>query len=71
MVDNIDVQKKLVYLGLSVLQARVYHSLLETGQTTIEVISEQTKISQLDVQNALKELKKIGLIKETKLQLSG
>jgi sugar-specific transcriptional regulator TrmB len=63
MVDDTDVQV-FVWLGLSVLQAKVYLTLLETEQTTARVISEQTKIRQLDVQNALDELQKIGLVTE-------
>jgi sugar-specific transcriptional regulator TrmB len=57
----------LTALGLSVVQARVYVSLLEIGDTSVEDISQQTKICQSDVECALCELQKIGLIREISL----
>ena len=58
-----EVFHMLVALGLTRLQVEVYLSLLEAGETDVQAISRQTKLPQLDVNEALCELGKIGLVK--------
>jgi sugar-specific transcriptional regulator TrmB len=38
--------------------------LLEVGQASARELSKQTKLPQLDVHNALRELLKIGIVQE-------
>jgi sugar-specific transcriptional regulator TrmB len=63
MVRDVDVEL-FVWLGLSEVEAKIYLTLLEMGETSAEAISKQTKISQLEVQSALKALQKIGIVHE-------
>ena len=52
MVSN-ELVGLLVGLGLSRLQAEVYLTLLEAGETEIQAISMLSKLPQLDVDAAL------------------
>jgi predicted transcriptional regulator len=63
MIYDLDVQELLVWLGLSELQAKVYLTLLETGNANAESVSKQARLDQLTVECALFELKEIGLVK--------
>jgi sugar-specific transcriptional regulator TrmB len=54
----------LVALGLTWLQAKVYLSLLEEGEIGVKAISRQARLPQADVNEALCELEKLGLVKE-------
>ena len=57
-------------LGLSVLQARVYLSLLEIGEADAEAISQKTRMPQQEVYCTLRDLQELGLVKEITLPLS-
>ncbi len=57
------VVQTFVWLGLSVLQAKVYVALVEGGVASVEVLSRRTKVCQLDVKCALGELQNLGLVK--------
>jgi sugar-specific transcriptional regulator TrmB len=59
-----EVFRILVALGLTRLQAKVYLTLLEEGEIGVQAISRQTKLPQVDVNEALCELEKLGLVKE-------
>jgi predicted transcriptional regulator len=64
LVDNLVVQKVLVWLGLSELQAAVYLAVLEVGKARVETVSERLGISRSDVECVLCELEELGLVKE-------
>jgi sugar-specific transcriptional regulator TrmB len=53
----------LVALGFTRLQAKVYLTLLEEGETGVQAISRQARLPQVDVNEALCELEKLGLVK--------
>jgi sugar-specific transcriptional regulator TrmB len=63
MVQNADI-KLFVWLGLTEVQAKIYLTLLEIGETGAEVLSKQTKTPQPEVQSALKVLLKLGIVQE-------
>jgi sugar-specific transcriptional regulator TrmB len=63
MVEDVDIQL-FVGLGLTEVQAKVYFSLLETGEAGVDVLSKQTKIPQLDVYGALLVLLKLNIVQE-------
>jgi sugar-specific transcriptional regulator TrmB len=54
----------LVALGLTRLQAKVYLTLLKAGESDVQRISRQARLPQLDINEALCELEKLGLVKE-------
>ena len=54
----------LVALGLTRLQVEVYLTLLEEGEIGVQAISRQARLPQADVNEALCELEKLGLVKE-------
>jgi predicted transcriptional regulator len=64
MVDILALGEVLVWLGFSVLQAKVYVALLETGKESIEALSKRLGISQSEVDRALCELEELGLVEE-------
>jgi transcription initiation factor IIE alpha subunit len=46
-------------------RAKIFLTMLETGKSSDDELSEQTKITKLEVNRALDELKEIGLINKT------
>jgi predicted transcriptional regulator len=67
MVENLALQRVLVWLGLSELQAKVYLTLLEGGAASAEVICKRIGTSRSVVDYVLRELKELGLVKESLL----
>ena len=59
-----EVFHSLVALGLTRLQVEVYLTLLEEGEIGVQAISRQARLPQADVNEALCELEKLGLVKE-------
>ena len=51
-------------MGLSRLQAEVYLTVLEAGETDIWAIYMLSKLPQLDVDAALCEFEELGLVKK-------
>jgi sugar-specific transcriptional regulator TrmB len=56
--------KTLTGLGLTFLQAKVYLTLVRTGDSTIKMIAEQTGIARQEAQRVTAELQKIGLVEK-------
>jgi predicted transcriptional regulator len=63
MIQELDIQK-LIWLGLTEIQAKIYLTLLEMGEASTEKLSKQTKKPPSEVCLALSELKEIGIIQE-------
>jgi sugar-specific transcriptional regulator TrmB len=57
--------KALTGLGLTFLQAKVYLTLVKTGNSTIKMVAEQTGIARQEAQRVTAELQKIGLVEKT------
>ena len=53
-----------VDLGLTVLQAKVYLSLVQTGKTKVKTISQTAKVSRPDVYRTLARLQDLGLVEK-------
>jgi sugar-specific transcriptional regulator TrmB len=63
MVQNQDDDETLVCLGLTLLQAKVYMTLIRFGQSaTIKSISQAANLARQEVNRVTKELYKKGLI---------
>jgi sugar-specific transcriptional regulator TrmB len=62
LVDDLGLQRVLVWLGFSVLQARVYVALLGVGVVGVGVLSKQLGVSRLDVCRVLCGLEELGLV---------
>ncbi len=60
------LKKQLEKLNLSSREATVYAELLELGETTIEQISQKSKIKRTTVYDVIKTLKEKGLVGTTK-----
>lgn len=54
----------LVDLGLTVLQAKVYITLLQIGRAKVRMISESSKISRPDIYRIIPRLQQLGLIEK-------
>ena len=57
--------KVLMDLGLTLVQARLYLALVESGTSKISAISKSSKVARPDVYNNLSKLQKLGLVEET------
>jgi sugar-specific transcriptional regulator TrmB len=60
---SVELLELFVALGLTRLQATVYLTLLEAGETDIRAIFLLSKLPRLDVDVALFELEELGLVK--------
>ncbi len=60
---NDDIQS-LVDLGLSIVQAKIFLTLIQTGTMKAQTISQLSKISRADVYRNLNKLHKIGIIEK-------
>ena len=56
--------KTLTGLGLTFLQAKVYLTLVKTGNSTIRIIAERTDIARQEAQRVTSELQEIGLVEK-------
>jgi sugar-specific transcriptional regulator TrmB len=56
--------KALTGLGLTVLQAKVYLTLVKTGNSTIRIVAGQTGIARQEAQRVTAELQEIGLVEK-------
>ena len=54
----------LMDMGLTLIQAKVYLALVESGPLKTSVISKISKVAQPDVYKTLSKLKKLGLVEE-------
>ena len=54
--------KVLMDLGLTLVQARVYLALVESGISKISTISKISKVARPDTYNNIKKLQKLGLV---------
>jgi sugar-specific transcriptional regulator TrmB len=62
LVDDLALQKVLVWLGFSELQAKTYLALLEMDKASVEALSKQLGVSRLDVCRVLCGLEELGLV---------
>jgi sugar-specific transcriptional regulator TrmB len=60
-----DVVKQLLDFGLTVNQAKVYLSIVQSGSTSASKISEATHLHRQDIYKMLPKLEKMGLITRT------
>jgi sugar-specific transcriptional regulator TrmB len=60
--------KTFTGLGLTFLQAKVYLTLIRTGNSTIKMVAEQTGIARQEAQRVTAELQKIGLVEKILLK---
>lgn len=63
MAEDADIQRKDMLRNIE-NRAKIYLTLIETGELSNNELSKQTKITQPDVKSALDELKKMGIIHE-------
>jgi sugar-specific transcriptional regulator TrmB len=56
--------KTLTDFGLTFLQAKVYLTLVRTGNSTIRMVAEKTGIARQEAQRVTTELQKIGLVEK-------
>ena len=56
--------KALTGLGLTFLQAKVYLTLVRTGNATIKMVAEKTGIARQEAQRVTAELQEIGLVEK-------
>jgi len=63
IVSEDDLQL-FVDLGLTLLQAKIYISLVGTGKADVKTISRITRVSRPDIYRTIKNLQEIGLIEE-------
>jgi sugar-specific transcriptional regulator TrmB len=54
----------LMDMGLTLIQAKVYLALVESGPSKTSVISKISKVAQPDVYKTLSKLRKLGLVEE-------
>ena len=54
----------LCSLGLTILQAKVYLALIESGASTIKEISKTSKVARQDLYRITSELQKMGLVEK-------
>ena len=54
----------LTSLGLTVLQAKVYFALANSGKATIKILAKNTNIARQDIYRLTAELQEIGLIEK-------
>lgn len=59
-----EVIQTLIDLGLTVLQARVYLTLVKSGRATIKTIAKTSKIDRADVYRIVAKLQNLGLAKK-------
>jgi sugar-specific transcriptional regulator TrmB len=60
-----DLVKRLTDFGLSVNQAKVYLSIVQSASTSVNMISKTTHIYQQDIYKILRKLEEMGLITKT------
>jgi len=60
-----EIIDKLVSFGLTVNQAKVYLSIVQSGTTSVNRISKDTKLHRQDIYKMLPKLEKLGLITKT------
>ena len=62
-ITNEDVQC-LHELGLTILQAKVYLTLLKTDKTTVKNIASESKIARQEIYRVLSEIEELGIIEK-------
>src|SRR4030042_6398097 len=60
-----DLVKRLTDFGLSVNQAKVYLSIIQSASTSANTISKTTRLHQQDIYKILPKLEEMGLITKT------
>lgn len=60
-----EIIEKLVSFGLTVNQAKVYLSIVQSGTTSVNRISKDTRLHRQDIYKMLPKLEKLGLITKT------
>jgi sugar-specific transcriptional regulator TrmB len=65
MLQQDDVVNELLDFGLTVNQAKVYLSIVQSGPTSASKISEATHLHRQDIYKILPKLEKMGLITKT------
>ena len=63
MLQGEDVQT-LRGFGLTFLQAKVYLTLVRTGNSTVKKIAEKTNIARQEAQRVAAELQSLGLVEK-------
>lgn len=63
MLQDEDIQA-LTSIGLTVLQAKVYLTLVKLGKATIKAISKTAEIARQDIYRVTSELHKLGLVEK-------
>lgn len=70
VVDKKAILKLLSEEGLGQNEAKVYYALLGLGSGNLSTIAERSKIHPQSVKNALRDLKKVGLVSKTNHKLT-